>query len=418
MQHIDPNPRLLALQRKALVVGVIGLAVLFGGIAVVGRDGFFQSYLYGFIFWNGLGLGCLSALMLHHMVSGRWGFMIQRILEAGARNLLLMAVLALPILFLGMKYLYPWMPDAVETLNGIAIGHNKAAELIVPALNVSWYNQGFFIVRIAIYFAVWIFLMLRLTGLSTKLDTTGDQTIVGKFRRTSALGLVVYVVMMTFAACDLGMSLEPEWFSTIYGPLYIVGQGLATLAFSVIILNKIADDKPHAPVIRTDYFHHLGSLMCGFVVLWTYIQFSQFLITYSGNLPEEIPWYIHRQGNFFALISVALMIFHFFLPLFILLQRRVKRARRGLLFMAKWIFVARIVDVFWIIIPAFHPQGAGYGPVAFAMNIAALAGIGGIWVYMFVRNIHKYPLLPLNDDRMNESLGIGPFAHGEAAEHA
>jgi hypothetical protein len=417
-QHTDPNPNLVALQRKALVVGVIGLVVLLGGGVILGIEHFFQSYLYGFLFWNGLGLGCLSALMLHHMVAGRWGFMIQRILEAGARNLLFTVLLILPILFFGMKYLYPWMPNAVETLNGIEHGHHKAEGLIFPILNISWYNQWFFIARSVIYYAVWIALMMRLTSLSAKLDATGDQTIIGRFRGASAPGLLFYVITMTFAACDWGMSLEPEWFSTIYGPLYVVGQGLGTLAFSVIILNKIADDKPHAPVIKTDYFHHLGSLMCAFIVLWTYIQFSQFLITYSGNLPEEIPWYLHRQGNFFAIISVALMIFHFFLPLFILMQRRVKRARRGLLFMAKWILIARFVDVFWIIIPAFHPHGDGYSPAIFAMNVGALAGIGGIWVYLFVRNIHKHPLLPLNDDRMNESLGIGPFAHEEAHEHA
>lgn len=419
LQHTEPNPHLLALQRKALIVGVVGIAVLLGMSLSAGIDNFFQSYLYGFMFWNGLALGCLSALMLHHMVAGRWGFMIQRILEAGARNLLFTAVLILPILFVGMKYLYPWVPEPFAELHGIAAAKHKAEGLMVPVLNISWYNQWFFMIRSAIYFAIWIFLMLRLTGLSQKLDQTGDQTIIGRFRGISAPGLVIYVISMTFAACDWGMSLEPEWFSTIYGPLYIVGQGLGTLAFSVIILNKIADDKPHAPVIKTEYFHHIGSLMTGFVVLWTYIQFSQFLITYSGNLPEEIPWYIHRQGNFFAIISVLLMVFHFFLPLFILLQRRVKRARRGLLFMAKWILIARFTDVFWILVPAFHPNGEGYGLAAFVMSVAALAGVGGLWVFMFVRNLNKQPLLPLNDDRMNESLGIGPFAahHQEAAEH-
>jgi hypothetical protein len=352
------------------------------------------------------------------MVAGRWGFMIQRILEAGARNLWFTAVLVLPILLLGMNYLYPWMPDAVKTMHAIPAAHQKALQLMVPKLGISWYSQGFFVARTILYFTIWITLASRLTGLSTKLDATGDQTIIGRFRLTSAPGLVIYVLTMTFAACDWGMSLEPEWFSTIYGPLYIVGQGLATLAFSVIILNKIADDKPHAAVIKTDYFHHLGSLMCGFVVLWTYIQFSQFLITYAGNLPEEIPYYIHRQGSFFAAVSVALMAFHFFVPLFILLQRRVKRARNGLLFMAKWILIARMVDMFWIIIPAFHPEGVGYGAIPLAMNIAALAGIGGLWIYLFVRNIRRFPLLPLHDDRMNESLGIGAFAHEEAPEHA
>lgn len=418
MQHTEPNPNLLALQRKGLIVGVVGIVVLLLGMPFVGRAAVFQSYLYGFIFWNSLGLGCMAALMVHHMVAGRWGFMIQRILEAGARNLVFTGILVLPILFAGMNYLYPWMPGAVDSLHGVTEAHNKAKELIVPVLGVSWYDHTFFIVRTLIYFATWILLVRRLTGLSIKLDATGDQSIVPLFRRTSGPGLVIFVLTFTFAACDWGMSLEPEWFSTIYGPLYIVGAGLATWAFSVIILNKVADEQPHAAVIKTDYFHHIGSLMCGFVVLWTYIQFSQFLITYSGNLPEEIPWYIHRQGNFFAGIAVIMMLFHFLFPLFILMQRRVKRARRGLLFMARWIFLMRMVDVFWIIVPAFHPEGHGFGLSILVLNIAALVGIGGFWTFFFVRNILKYPLLPLNDDRMNEALAIGPFAHVEAHEHA
>ena len=414
-QHTENNPRLGALKRNAAIAAIAGGVLLAIGL-VTSRETFFQAYLYAFLFWNGLSLGCLSALMLHHVVAGRWGFMIQRVVEAGARNLWLGVVLIIPILLFGMNYLYPWTPARID--GEIDFVKSKAAGLVVRVLNVSWYDTTFFMARAAIYFAVFLFLMVRLTGMSRRQDQTGDQRITLKMRTYSSFGLVAYVVFMTFAACDWAMSLEPEWFSTIYGPLFIVGQGLATLAFSIILLNKLADTKPHADVVKTDYFHHLGSLSCGFVVLWSYMSFSQFLITYSGNLPEEIPWYLHRQRGGVEVIAVLLIIFHFFLPLFILLQRKVKRARQGLLFMAKWIFIARTVDLFFLVIPAFHPNFETLTFMNVLVYVGGLICFGGIWVSLFVRNLQKYPLLPLHDDRMDEALGVGVYAHQEAPEHA
>ena len=403
MQHTEPNPRLLALQRNGLIVGIAGIVVLVIGGLLTGIDGLFQSYLYGFLFWNGWAW-CLSA-----RCSTTWsrddGLHDQKIRKL-ARNLVYSRS-CLPVLLLGMNYLYPWMPDAVKTMHAIPAAHQKASQLMVPKLGISWYSQGFFIVRTILYFAIWISLASRLTGLSTKLDAAGDQTIIGRFRLTSAPGLVIYVLTMTFAACDWGMSLEPEWFSTIYGPLYIVGQGLATLAFSVIILNKIADDKPHAAVIKTDYFHHLGSLMCGFSCCGRIS--SSPVLDYLRRQFAGRNSILYPPARLVLCRTGALMAFHFFVPLFILPAPREARAER--LFMAKWILIARMADMFWIV-PI--PSG-GVRRDTVAMNIA---GIGGLWIYLFVRNIHRFPLLPLHDDRMNESLGIGAFAHEEAPEHA
>lgn len=415
MQHTEYNPRLSALQRNGMIAAVVGAAIMAIGL-ITSPETFFQGYLYAFLFWNGLSLGCLSALMLHHVVAGRWGFMIQRIVEAGAKNLYTDLILILPILLIGINYLYPWTPARVGEES--AFVQEKVATLIVPVLNVAWYHKGFFMARTFLYFAVWFFLAWKLTGLSHKQDENGDQRITLRMRNISSFGLVAYVISVTFALCDWGMSLEPEWFSTIYGPLFIAGNGLSVLAFSIIMLNKVADVKPHVDVVKTDYFHHLGSLACGFVVLWSYISFSQYLITYAGNLPEEIPFYLHRQTGGVEFLATALIIFHFFLPLFILLQRRVKRARQGLLFMAKWLLLARMLDVFFNIIPAFHPNFE----TLTIMNVVIYAGgllfLGGIWLTLFVRNLRKSPLLPLHDDRMDEALGIGHFAHQEASEHA
>ncbi|MCC6486550.1 MAG: hypothetical protein IT364_03555 [Candidatus Hydrogenedentes bacterium] len=402
MINSSDHPKLAQVQSRALIIGGAGAVIFLVGGLFFGREKFFQAYLYAFLFWNGLGLGCLSALMLHHMVEGRWGFMIQRILEAGTRMIPVMFVVFLPILFIGSRYLYPWMPGGA--LADSALIHEKAGYL----------NTGFFTIRAFIYFGVWIGLTFLLNKFSHALDTSGDQRLGLRMRWVSGPGLVLYVLTITFASTDWGMSLEPEWFSTIYGPLFIVGQGLACLAFSTIILSKIAKDKPHADVMSTDYFHHLGSLMCGFVVLWSYISFSQFLITWSGNLPEEIPWYLNRMSPSLNFVAVLLIVFHFALPMFILMQRRVKRGATALVVMAVWIFVMRTVDVYWVITPAFHPKQLGLH----LMDFAALAGFGGLWIYFFVAQLKKYPLLPLNDQRMEMALAKSGNGHSEAVEHA
>ncbi|MCC6699012.1 MAG: hypothetical protein IT365_25540 [Candidatus Hydrogenedentes bacterium] len=402
MNNNCDHPKLAQLQSRALVIGGAGAVIFLVGGLFFGREKFFQSYLYAFLFWNGLGLGCLSALMLHHMVEGRWGFMIQRILEAGTRMIPVMFVVFLPILFIGSRVLYPWMPGGA--LADSELIHEKAGYL----------NTGFFTIRSFVYFGVWIGLTFLLNKFSHTLDKSGDQRLGLRMRWVSGPGLVLYVLTITFASTDWGMSLEPEWFSTIYGPLFIVGQGLACLAFSTIILSKIAQDKPHADVMSTDYFHHLGSLMCGFVVLWSYISFSQFLITWSGNLPEEIPWYLNRMSPSLNVVAVLLIVFHFALPMFILMQRRVKRGATALVVMAVWIFVMRTVDVYWIITPAFHPKQLGLH----LMDFAALAGFGGLWIYFFVAQLKKYPLLPLNDQRMEMALAKSGNGHSEAVEHA
>ena len=403
MQHTkSDNPKLAQLQRRALIAAIAGVVVCAIGVLISGTTQFFESYLYAFLFWNGLGLGCLSALMLHHMVQGRWGFMIQRILEAGARTLPITAILFLPILLIGKASLYPWMPGGA--LADSEIVHEKLAYL----------NPSFFTLRAFVYFAVWLGLMFALTSFSRRLDATGDQRLCLKMRWVSGPGLAAYVLTMTFAMTDWGMSLEPEWFSTIYAPLFIVGHGLACLAFSTVILSKIANEKPHSEVMSTDYYQHLGSLMCGFVVLWSYMSFSQFLITWSGNLPEEIPWYLSRQSPGLNLMAVILIVFHFALPMFILMQRRVKRAAKALVVMAFWIFIMRFVDIYWIIMPAFHPSQVGLH----FLDIAAQVAMGGIWIYVFASQLRKYPLLPLNDQRMEAALAKSGHGHQEAVEHA
>ncbi|MBX7258200.1 MAG: hypothetical protein K1Y02_17695 [Candidatus Hydrogenedentes bacterium] len=394
-------PKLDSLRSKALIACGAGVIVSLLGLFISGKTQFFQSYLYAFMLWNGLSLGCLSLLMLHHMVAGRWGFMIQRFLEAGTRILPIMLLLFLPILLYGVYILYPWAP-------GGALAHHEIIQAKAAFLNITGFR-----IRALIYFAVWIALSFLLTRLSIAQDKDGDPARTLRLRWISGPGIVAQVLTITFAMTDWGMSLEPEWFSTIYAPIFIVGQGLGALALCIIILSKVADTEPHSKVMSVDFYHHLGGLLCAFTVVWTYFSFSQYLITWSGNLPEEIPWYLHRTGPGLNLIALTLMLFNFALPMFILFQRRVKRSARALVFMAMWVFLARFVDVFWIIKPAFTPNRLGIH----ILDFSAHAAIGGLWLFLFVTQIKKYPLLPLHDQRMEAALG--GHEHGEeAVEHA
>jgi hypothetical protein len=303
-----------------------------------------------------------------------------------------------------MGYLFPWMPG----------GAHADSEII--GRKVFWLDPAMFRARAVIYILAWTAGAYYLSHLSTKQDRTADPRLTVKLRRRSGIGIPIYFIVMTMMATDWAMSLEPEWFSTIYAPLFIVGQGLATLAFITIMLSRTHDYKPHSDFATVDNFHHIGSLMCGFVVLWTYMSFAQFLITYSGNLPEEVPYYLNRQSGGFQYVAVLLIAFHFVLPLLILLQRRVKRAVHTLTFMAVWILAVRILDLFWVVGPSFHANSI---PIARVILYAgALAAFGGVWVLLFLWQLERAPLMPLHDQRMEEAFAIPAHGPDEALEHA
>ncbi|GMW03197.1 MAG: membrane protein [Candidatus Hydrogenedentota bacterium] len=408
MQTEALHPKLDTLQKRALVVAIVGAVVLGAGAIFSGMDQFYQSYLYGFFFWNGLTLGCLVILMIHHMVGGPWGFMSQRILEAGTRLMPMMLILGLPIL-LGMNTLYPWTNAAY--LDEHAIVREK----------LHYLNSPFFIGRYFFYYAVWIVLAFALSRLSKRLEETGDQRNVLWMRWTSGPGIVAFVLTMTFAMTDWGMSLEPIGFSTMYPVIFIVGNFLATWSFLAIILSIVSERPPHSKVMTIDFFHHIGNFMLGFTVLWAYTSFSQFLITWSGNLPEEIPYYLNRTGPSQQVLAMGLMAFHFAVPMFLLFWKRAKRNVRPLVMLAFWIIAMRFVDLHWILNSAFHP---GKLSIHY-MDIAAPVAIGGLWLFAFVAQLRKRPLLPGNDDRMIWALA--KYAghdhdehhdHGEAVKHA
>jgi hypothetical protein len=380
------------MRRRALVVGLVALA-LGGGGALLNRAAFFQAYLLGYLYWTGLSVGCLGILMLHHLVGGRWGFAIQRILEAGVRTLPLMALLFLPILF-GLKDLYAWArPDlvAADTL----LQHKQG-----------YLNGPAFFGRASVYFLVWIGAGSLLTMLSARQDQGIDTgRLTRRLQALSGPGLVAYGLAVTFAAVDWAMSLEPHWFSSIYGVVFLVGQGLLALAFVTRVVICLADRPPIQGVMGTSQLHDLGNLLLAFVMLWAYIAFSQYLIIWSGNLPEENHWYLHRMHGGWGALAILLVAFHFVVPFLLLLSRATKRRATVLGVVAAGILVVRFVDLFWLIAPALHAEGFHLHWLDLVLPI----GLGGVWLATFLTCLKRRPLLAERDPRF-ASLADAP--HG------
>ena len=372
------------LGKAALMVGVAALLVCVA--AGWGNPAqFLHSYLFAFLFWIALPLGSTALLMLHHMVGGRWGFALQRVLEAGAKTMVLMAVLFLPILF-RLPVLYRWAdPNLVKADPLLQYKH--------PYL-----NTPFFITRTAIYFGAWILMTYLLTEWSRRQDETGDPSLVHRMQSLSAPGLAIYGLTATFASVDWVMSLEPHWYSTIYGMIFMVTEALAAMSLVTLTVILLSRQKPLAGVLTTQNVHDYGNLLLTFTMLWAYLSFSQFLIIWAGNLREEIPWYMTRARGGWAAVAVALIIFHFAMPFLLLLSRFVKRRAEVLRWLAAWLLLISVVDVFWLTVPAFEPAG----PEFHLTDLLAILGIGGLWVWRFAGRLNARPLLPLHDPRFKE----------------
>ena len=364
------HPQLDRWQRQAGIVGIAGLAISVL-MAFFSPEQFFRSYLIGFLFWVGIALGALAILMIYHLTGGAWGVLLRRFLESATRTIPVMAVLMLPILF-GLSFIYIWaQPTAVS--HDELLRH-KAAYLNVP----------FFVIRAVGYFAIWFGLMRYLNRWSLT-EAPG-----GKLEGLSGPGLVLFGLTVTFASIDWAMSLEPHWLSTVYGVLFMIGHVLSTLALMIVIVALLSDRPPLRDFIQPSHLHDLGNLMFAFVMLWAYIAFSQFLIIWSGNLPEEITWYVARTRNGWEYVGLVLVLFHFAIPFALLLSRRNKRRLRILATIAAAMVIMRFVDLIWMVKPAFHSTGLSIH----ILDIIAPIGLGGIWVAAFLRQLKTRPLLP------------------------
>lgn len=375
-------------QKRSLMLGVIFavLAVIWGFLDAHrfghGWDSFFHSYLFAYVFIVSLPLGCMGFLMMHHLTGGPWGIPIRRILEAGMGTLWITAVMFIPVL-IGLPHIFPW--TKAGAIPDDAVNHFKRIYL----------QPGFFIARYLIYFAIWMTIAYFLNKWSADQDRTGDVKFMYKMTSLSGPGLVIWSLTVGAAAVDWVMSLEPRWYSTIWGMLWMVITALAGYSFTLVILRTLSDDEPLKDCVRPKDYNDLGNLVLAFVLLWTYMSFSQFLIIWSGNLKDEIPWYLIRARGPWAGMAVVLLLFHFFLPFFVLLQRRVKRRIATLSVVAIWMLALSLVDIYWLVVPAYEQNG----PEFHLLDILAVIALGGLWLAAFYAQLKKLPLIPLHDPR-------------------
>jgi hypothetical protein len=378
------------IQKRAFVLGIATLIIaVLDGIRV--PEQFFRSYLLGFVFWLGFPLGCAAFLMVHHLTGGFWGLPIRRPLEAATRTLPLLTALAFPLL-LGLGRLYTW-----THANLVAV--DAALKFKQPYLNLP-----FFLARNVIYFAVWWALVRKLNRWSDAQDRTGDPGIAVRLESMSGPGLVLYGLTVTFFSIDWIMSLEPHWFSTIFGMILMVLQVLGGLSLTILVAGLLSQREPVANTITADRFNDLGNLVLTFVMLWAYLAFSQFLIIWAGNLIKEIPWYVTRAEGGWGIVAIVIIFLSFAIPFYLLLMRAIKRRVETLSTLCGALVVITFVDVYWMIVPSYEKTG----PHFYLLDFLLPVGMGGIWVAAFVRQLKSRPLLPLHDPRF-----AGVLDHGD-----
>lgn len=403
----QPPTAVRSFYREAMVVGVLGAIALLIGV-VLAPEQFFRSYLFAFMFWLGIALGSLALLMVQHLSGGAWGIVTRRMLESAAATLPILGVLFIPIAlsFFTHHQLYEWA--------GGGVGHEGAGleggAHDPIAHKIGYLNPTFFIIRAVIYFVIWSAMALLLNRWSTEQDRTGDPSLPTRMRILSGPGIVVYALTITFASVDWIMSLAPEWTSTIFGILTLGGQGLSAMSFMILMSAWLIKYEPFASVLKPRHFHDLGKLLMTFTMLWAYFAFSQLLIIYSGNLPEEITWYLDRMRGGWQYIAFALVVFQFSLPFALLLSRDLKRNANRLVFIASLALFMRLVDNFWMVEPQFHKANmSSLGLSAILLDIAAPVAIGGIWLAAFAYRLSQRPLLPVNDPYLAD--GLNPKGH-------
>jgi len=384
-RSFSPPADLDGLQSKAWIVGGVGAAASVAGW-LLDPTQFYRSYLVSWVFWLSVAAGCLAILMLQHLSRGAWGLMTRRVLEAAARTLPFLAILFIPIV-LGLEEIYVWArPEAA------------ADELIQH--KAIYLNPKAFVFRTAVYLGIWSLFAYGLSRLSLRQDRNGDTSLSRRMQMISAPGLGIYCLLTTFAAVDWLMSLDPHWYSSLFGVYFLGGQAIAALAFVILMALYLAQREPMSGAFKAAHFHDYGKLLLAFVMLWTYFAISQLLIIWSADLPEEITWYLERADGGWKWVSILLVLFHFLLPFLLLLSRDLKRNARALGKVALLLLAMRWFDVYWLAAPSFE-----HGHLAFHwLDLTTLVGLGGIWLALFIGQLKTRSLLPVNDPNLAEAL--------------
>ena len=396
MTHTRPGD-IDVYRARALKAGGLGLVACAIGF-VFDRDHFFRSWLIAYLFFLGIALGSMGLMMIQHLSGGAWG-VFRRVFEASSRTLPLLALLFMPVV-LGMGTLYPWThPDHV--LEDEILRHKTA-----------YLNTGFFLIRALIYFTGWILIAWTMTRWSQQQDE-GDMSVNLRLQYLSGGGLVFYTLAATFASVDWIMSINPHWYSTLFGFLFVGGQGLSALAFTIVVSTYLVRHEPMAGVLKPNHFHDLGKLSLAFVMLWAYFNFSQFLLVYAANLVEEVPYFIARMSHGWQYLALFLVVFHFAVPFSLLLSRDMKRMPHRLVWVALALLAVRYVDLFLLVSPEFASTGENLhllegehasGLFVHWLDLAAPLAIGGLWTWMFLTQLAQRPVLAVSDPYLREAL--------------
>jgi hypothetical protein len=387
---------------RPLALGIGGIALIIWAVgAYFNTEQALRSWLLGFIFWGGIGIGSLGVLMLQYLTGGAWGLVIRRFVEAGSRTLPLLFLLFIPLAVGVYNHnIYEWT-------------HAAPTDHIIKARGI-YLLPWTWIVRSLIYFAILGLMVYLLNSWSARQDQTttveDSRLLLEKSSRFSGPMMVIYALVVTFAVVDWVMTLDPHWFSTMWGLLFVAGWALSCFCFVVAILAYLSDKAPMNAVLGKRHFHDLGKLMLALVMVWAYFNFSQFLIIWSGNLPEETTWYIARMRGGWGYLGIGLIVFHFAFPFLVLLQQDFKRKAKWLATLAVFILFMRLVDMFYLIGPSHRVAPGGLDQGAFFiswMDVVAPIAIGGIWLWWYFGELIKRPIVPANDPYFEEAVAHG-----------
>ncbi len=399
--HIDLTapPIVKTIGQRSLIIGVI-FSIGAIALAFTRPDEFYRGYLLGYMDWLGVALGSMAIVMIRHLTGGGWGSVIRRILGAAMRTLPVLAVLFIPIIIGVLQHRnYPWLMP----LDAIQDPHVREHLEKHGFIKGAYLNAGGFIIRAIIYLVIWNVLSFLLSMWSKQTDRPNAPDNTQKFKAVAGPGLILYAFTITFATIDWVMSLDPSWISTIFGLIILAGELLSAICFAIVAERILVDYKPMSELLKPDFVHDHGKWTLTFIMLWAYFSFSQWLIIWAGNLPNEITFYLKRINNGWGSVALFLAFFHFCIPFVILLSRPLKRNIRKLVWVAVWLLFMRFVDLFWIIEPNFSKN--------FAVTIADIVvpiAIGAIWLFFFCRNLASLPLVPAYDISAADVLDEAP----------
>jgi hypothetical protein len=381
------------LQRFALIVGLSGLGV-FAVVGLIdgGKRQFFLSYLVAWVFWLSLPVGSMALIGIHYITGASWGMLWRRLLEASTRTLWLLAVLFIPILaslFIEGASPYDWVRPPAELSDGSA----AAAEELQHKFD-DWLNKNFFAVRIVIYFGIWFTFCGLINAWSVKGEKNNDARARKRSENISGPMVMSFAIVNIFASTDLVMSLELHWASTMFPLIYSINQLLTCICFCVAMFMFLATKAPVSQVLRPKFQIDMGTILLALTMVWSYMTFSQFMLIWAANLPEEIPFYLKRIRGGWQYVAITLALFHFACPFLLLLFRDVKLHKKRLQAVAIGIMIMCALDVIWWIEPIVARDTLG---LFLLMDFGAIAGIGGIWFYLFLNQVKKAPILPTHE---------------------